>query len=173
MEISTLWWVQRSFYASITYYDTNKLLCCRGRLVQWKNTRFVKFFVRGERGSIPAEAIFSDVINLQYVWRWPNNRTGTSNLATSNRRQLLRHLHCMKRERNLEKWLYDVIQWSHILYYATLATYYNNQSRIVNLRRTAEMLIGNRPRKMRMAHKTRAGRRIIGDIGQVMRYTLK
>ena len=26
---------------------------------------------------------------------------------------------------------------------------------------------------MRMAHKTKAGRRIIGDAGQVMRYTLK
>ena len=50
----------------------------------------------------------------------------------------------------------------HILYYAMLATYYNNQSRMVNLRRTTETLIGNTPRK-RMAHKTRAGRRITGE----------
>ena len=74
----------------------------------------------------------------------------------------------------LTAWDDDVIYSTYaILQQTTLATYYNNQSRIVNLRRTAEMLIGNRPRKMRMAHKTRAGRRIIGDAGQVMRYTLK
>ena len=34
----------------------------------------------------------------------------------------------MKRKRNLEKWPYDV---SHILYYATLVTYYNNSSHIL------------------------------------------
>ena len=36
---------------------------CRGRLVQWKNVRFVKDFVQGDRGSIPAEGnFFSDAI---------------------------------------------------------------------------------------------------------------
>ena len=37
---------------------TNKLIWSRGRLVQWKNVRFVKFFVRGDRGSNLAERIY-------------------------------------------------------------------------------------------------------------------
>ena len=72
-------------------------------------------------------------------------------------------------------WDDDVIYSTYaILQQTTLATYYNNQSHIVNLRRTAEMLIGSGPRQqIWMAHKTRAGRRITGDAGQVMRYTLR
>ena len=45
-------------------------------------------------------------------------------------------------------WDDDVIYSTYaILQQMTLATYYNNQSRIVNLRRTAEMLIESGPRK--------------------------
>ena len=41
---------------------------CRGRLVQWKNVRFVKFFVRGDRGSIPAKGgIFSSANFIRII----------------------------------------------------------------------------------------------------------
>ena len=51
----------------------------------------------------------------------------------------------------LTAWDDDVIYSTYvILQQTTLATYYNNQSPIVNLRQTAEMLIESGPRKTNM-----------------------
>ena len=49
-----------------------------------------KIFVRGDRGSIPAEDYFSDaIINSQCMFDGKSNyRTGSSNLATSTRKKL-------------------------------------------------------------------------------------
>ena len=75
-------------------------------------------------------------------------------------------------ERNLEKWPMtssDLMRvgWRHLLYYANLhnesSNLDDNQSRIVSLRWTAEMLIDKGQDNRSMAHKTRAGRRTIGE----------
>ena len=73
-------------------------------------------------------------------------------------------------ERNLEKWpmtssdCHKMTSSTLITqHYTNLATYDDNQSRIVSIRWTAEMLIEKGQDNRSMAHKTRAGRRIMGE----------
>ena len=67
----------------------------RGRLVQWKNVRFV-IFSFGDRGSILAVGFsFQSRFNSQYMVDGTSN-TRTRDTHATYRKKLLRHLHCMK-----------------------------------------------------------------------------
>ena len=82
-----------------------------------------KIFVRGDRGSIPAEDYFSDAIIRNMFDGKSNYRTGSSNLATSIRKGCSGKIYyCMKRNVALEIGPMTKLlsgRWHHIIYYAT------------------------------------------------------
>ena len=84
----------------------------RGRLVQWKNTRFVKIFVRGDRGSIPAErSFFSDHKTRLCLMEIPNTigRVLPITQPWSRKISCCDNLLLYEEERSLGNWSYDVI----------------------------------------------------------------
>ena len=78
----------------------------RGRLVQWKNVRFV-IFVRGDRGSIPAKGgIFSSanfIYSQQARTIIPTNLDGFFQSRNLNAKSCARSILLYERERSLNK----------------------------------------------------------------------
>ena len=93
----------------------------RGRLARWKNIRFVIFCSRGPRFDPRRGNLFRRDFFAMYVWRWPNNRTGSSIHATSIGKLLRQSLYWVKRNVASINRPYDELdRWCHISYYATL-----------------------------------------------------
>ena len=118
----------------------------RGRLVQWKNVRFVKISSKGDRGSIPAEgSFFSGAINSQFMFDRNHISDGffqSCNLVSKS--AVAATYYCMKRNVALKIGPMTKMT-SYILLRNTTTILQPTtiiSSRMVSLRWTAETLIG-------------------------------
>ena len=100
--------------------------CRRGRLVQWKSTRFAKFRPRGPRFETRhGFYLFRRESNylrlaLKFDGNFRHMDMSINHHATSIRKAVATFYYCMKRKRSLGNWSYDVILESGTTSYTLL-----------------------------------------------------